>query len=61
MESTIVSLDQASIDAIVQALGPLLDDYMRLMLNEVFLYIQIAAGLILGGLVGVTFWLKLRT
>lgn len=61
MESTIVSLDQASIDAIVQALGPLLDDYMRLMLNEVFLYIQIAAGLILGGLVGVIFWLKLRT
>ncbi len=61
MESTLVTIDEQSIEAIITALGPFLDEYLALILDPIFLYIQLAGGLVLGGLVGVVFWLKLRT
>jgi hypothetical protein len=51
MENTLVTLDQTSIDAIIQGLQP--------FYTQTYSYIQLVAGLILGALLGVVFWSRL--
>jgi hypothetical protein len=51
MDNTIVTLDPASIDAIVQGLQP--------FYTQTYTYIQLIGGLILGALLGVVFWSRL--